>query len=127
MFNFDYIIKEESKNIINSWTSIQIINTWRFWSGKTIVLLNLINHKSDVDKIYLFEKDLYEAKNKLLINKRESAGLKYLNSKSFIEYANDMDDIYENIEEYIPNKKQEILIVFDDMIADMLSDKNLIQ
>ena len=99
----------------------------RFWSGKTIVLLNLINHKSDIDKIYLFEKDLYEAKNKLLINKRESAGLKYLNSKSFIEYANDMDDIYENIEEYIPNKKQETLIVFDYIIADMLSDKNLIQ
>ena len=36
-----------------------------------------------------------------------------------------MDDIYKNIEEYNPNKKCKILIVFDDMIAAMLSNKNL--
>ena len=46
--------------------------------------------------------------------------------KGFIEYVNDMDDIYKNIEEYNPNKKRKIMIVFDDMIADMLSNKNLI-
>ena len=40
-----------------------------------------------------------------------------------IEYANDMDDIYENIEEYNPNKKHKILIAFDDMIADMVSNE----
>ena len=40
--------------------------------------------------------------------------------KAFIEYSNDMDDIYINIEEYNPNKKRKILIVFNDMIADML-------
>ena len=62
----------------------------------------------------------------MLINKRESTGLKYLNDpKAFIEYSNDMDDIYENIEEYNPNKKQKILIAFGDMIADMLSNKKL--
>ena len=62
----------------------------------------------------------------MLINKRERAGLKHLNdSKAFIEYSNDMDDIYKNIEEYNPNKKRKILIVFDDMIADMLSNKKL--
>ena len=38
-----------------------------------------------------------------------------------------MDDIYKNIEEYNPNKKRKILIAFDDTIADMLSNKNLIQ
>ena len=43
--------------------------------------------------------------------------------KAFIEYSNDMDDIYKNIEEYNPSKKRKILIVFDDMIADMLSNK----
>ena len=60
----------------------------------------------------------------MLINKLESTNLKYLNdSKAFIEYYNDMDDIYKNIEEYNPNKKHEILIVFVDMIADMLSNK----
>ena len=65
-------------------------------------------------------------KQKNLINKRESTGLKYLNdSKVFIEYSNDMDDIYKNIEEYNPNKKWKILIVFDDVIADMLSNKKL--
>ena len=52
----------------------------------------------------------------MLISKRESTGLKYLN---------DMDDIYKNIEEYYSNKKPKILIVFDDMIADMLSNKKL--
>ena len=53
----------------------------------------------------------------MLIEKRENTGLKYLNdSKAFIEYSNDMDDIYKNIEEYNPKKKQKILIVFDGMI-----------
>ena len=62
----------------------------------------------------------------MLINKRESTGLKCLNdSKAFIEYSNDMDNIYKNIEEYNPNKKRKILIVFDDMIAHMLSNKNV--
>ena len=52
--------------------------------------------------------------------------IKHLNdSKAFIEYSNDMDDIYKNIEEYNPNKKRKILIVFDDMIADMVSNKKL--
>ena len=62
----------------------------------------------------------------MLINKRESTGLKYLNdTKAFIENSNDMDDIYENIEECNPNKKWKILIVFGNMIVDLLSNKNL--
>ena len=62
------------------------------------------------------------------MNQRESTGLKYLNdSKIFIEYSNGMDDIYENIEEYSPNIKRNILNVFADMIAYMLSKKNLTQ
>ena len=60
----------------------------------------------------------------MLINRRKSTGLKYSkNSKAFIEYSNDMDDTYKNIEECNLNKKQKMLIVFDDMIADMLSNK----
>ena len=75
-------------------------------------MLNLINNESDIDKIYLYAKDPYKAKYKLLINKRESTGLKYFNdSKGFIEYSNDMDDIYKNIEEYSPNKKRIISMV----------------
>ena len=46
-------------------------------------------------------------------------------SKAFIEYSNDMDDIHKNVEGHQPNKKQKILIVFDDMIADMLSNKKV--
>ena len=67
---------------------------------ETNALLNLINHEPDIDKIYLYEKDLSEGKYKFLINKRKSTGSKYLNnSKAFIEYSHNMDDIYENIEE----------------------------
>ena len=95
-------------------------------SGKTNSLLNVIRHKPDINKSYLYAKNPYEVKYQLLINKGESTGFKHFNdSKAFIEYLNDMDDIYKNIEEYNPNKKREILIVFDDMIADMLSNKKL--
>ena len=61
-----------------------------------------------------------------MLKKRESTALKYSNdSKAFTEYSNDMDVIYKNIEEYNPNKKRKILIVFDDMITNMLSNKKL--
>ena len=46
-------------------------------------------------------------------------------SKAFIDYSNDMHDIYKNNEEYDPNKKRKILIIFYEMIADMLSNKKL--
>ena len=70
-----------------------------------------------------FKKSIW---NEILISKRESTSLKHFNdSKAFIEYSNDMDGIYRNIEEYIPNKKRKILSVFDDMIADMLRNKKL--
>ena len=66
--------------------------------------------------------DLYETKYQFLINKREVVCLKHCNdSKAFTEYFNDMY-IYENIEEYNPNKERKMLIVFDDMI-DMHSNK----
>ena len=56
--------------------------------------------------------------------KKESTDLKRFNdSKAFIEYSSDIDDFYNNIEEYNPNKKRKVLIVFDNMIADMLSKK----
>ena len=89
-------------------------------------MLNLINNEPDIGKTYLYAKYLHEAKYQLLINRTESTGLKYLNdSKAFIEYSSDMDDIYKNIERFNPNRKRKILIVFDDMISDMLSNKKL--
>ena len=87
-------------------------------------MLNLINHQPDNEKVYLCAKVPYEAKYQLLINKRESTGLKHLNDfKVFIKYSSDMDDIYKNNDEYNPNKKRKILIAFDDTIADMLNNK----
>ena len=69
---------------------------------------------------------MYEAKYQLLIKERESTGLKYLNdSKAFMKCSNDTEDIYKNIKEYNPNKKRKTLIVFNDMIGDMLSNKKL--
>ena len=86
--------------------------------------LNLINHQPNIDKIFLYAKDLNEAKYQFLIKKLEDVGTNHINgSKAFIEYLNDMDNIYKNTEEYNPNKKRKILIVFDDMIADMLNNK----
>ena len=95
-------------------------------SGKANALLNLINNKLDIHKIYLYAKDPYEPKYQFLINKRESTGLNHFNDpKAFIEYSNDMHDVYKNIDEYNPDKENKILIVFDDMIADMINNKKL--
>ena len=59
-------------------------------------------------------------------NKRGNKRLKHFNNfKAIVEYSNEMDNTYKNVEEYNPNKKSKILIVFDDMIADMLSNKKL--
>ena len=95
-------------------------------SGKTNALLNLINNQPDIDKIYLYAKDWYETKYQFLIDKRESTGLKHCNDpKTFIEYSNDMQDLCKNIDEYNVDKECKILIVFDDMVAGMINNKNL--
>ena len=74
----------------------------------------------------MYAKDPYEAKYQYLINKREGVGINDFNdSKAFIEYSNDMHDVYKNIDEYSPDKENKILIVFDDMIADMIHNKKL--
>ena len=95
-------------------------------SGKTNALLNLISNQADIDKIYLYAKDPYEAKYQYLINEREKVGLDHFkNPRAFMEYSNDMQDVYKNIEDYNPGKRRKILIVFDDMIADMINNKKL--
>ena len=86
----------------------------------------MINNQQDVDKIYLYAKDPYEDKYQYLITKRESVGLKHFNDlQPFIEYSNDMLSVYKDIDDYNLNKENKILIVFDDMIADMISNKKL--
>ena len=88
-------------------------------SVKTNLLLNLIENQPDINKIYLYAKDPYEANYQYQIYKRESVGIDHFNDlKYFIEYSNDMRNVYQNIDEYNLNKENKILIVFDDIIAD---------
>ena len=74
----------------------------------------------------MYAKDLSEPKYEFLIKKRKDAVMKYLNdSNAFIECSNTMDDIYNNIDDNNPNRKRKLLIVFDDMIADIMSNKKV--
>ena len=95
-------------------------------SGKTNALLNLINDQPGIDKIYLYAKDLYGGKYQYLINKCEKVGLDLFNDpKAFLVYSNDMLYVYKNIENYNPDNKRKVLIVFDDTIADMINNNRL--
>ena len=87
-------------------------------------MLNLINEQDDIDKIYLYAKDLSEPKYEYLIKNHKNTGIKHLNDpNAFIECSNTMDDVYENINDYNPIRKRKKLIVFDDMIADIMTNK----
>ena len=118
-------------NIIKNWPYIpdrpyRILIIGGSGSGKTNVLWKIIENQPDIDKIYLYAKDLYEAKYQYLINKRESVLMNNFNDpKAFIEYSNDMHNVYKNINYYNPYKENKILLVFDDMIADMINSKRL--
>ena len=131
MINFDNDIKEEIKEHNPSWPQI-LDHSYRIWiivwsgSGYANSLFNLIGQQLDIDKMYWYAKYSYEVKYQFLINKRESTSSKHFkDSKVFIEFFNNMDNIYENIKEYNPNKKCKMLIAFDNMIADMLRNKKL--
>ena len=96
-------------------------------SGKTNVLLNLMKYqRTDIDKIYLYVKGTFELKYQSLINGREKGEFKkFKNPKTLIGYSQAIDDVYENLEDYDPTKKRRVFIVFDDMIADVESNKKL--
>ena len=131
MINFDDYVNENKTEHNKNWPYIpdhpyRILIIGGSGSGKTNALLNLINNQPDIDEIYLYAQDPYEAKYQFLINKKESTWLKHFNDpKAFIEYSNDMEDVYKNIDEYNIDKEHKILIVFDDMIADMFNNKKL--
>ena len=131
MINFDECTNENKINHNPNWPYIpdhpyRILIVGGSESGKTNTLLNLINNQPDIHKIYLYAKDPYEDKYQILIKKRESVGLKhFIDPKAFIEYSNDMHDVYENINDYNPDKENKISIVFDDMIADMIDNTKL--
>ena len=116
--------------IIKKWAffSRHPYRMWIIWgsgSGKTSVFLNLIKEQDSdniTDKSYLYPKDLSERKYQFFIKRREDVGIKYLNDpKAFMDYSVYMHDVYNNINDYNPNRK--IWIVFDDMITDIMTNK----
>ena len=126
MLNLDNIVSNKNENKDNNWPFRMLI-IGPSGSGKTNTLLHLIqnlNKTTPVDKIYLYAKDLTEPKYEFFINNRKNAGIKHFNdSTAFIEYSNDMDDVFTNIDDYNKKRKRKVLIVFDDMIAGIMSSK----
>ena len=93
---------------------------------KTNSLISLTNEQDDIDKIYLYAKDLSEPQYEYLIKKRKNSVIKHFNDlNALIECSNTLDDVYKNIDDYKPSRKRKILIVFDDMVADVKSNKKL--
>ena len=124
MFNLDYIVNKNNKDSDKNW-SFRVLIIGPSGSGKTNALLHLIqnlNNTNPIDKIYLYAKDLSEPKYEFLINNRRNARIKnYNDPNAFIEYSNTMDDVFENIDDYNTKRKRRILIVFDDMVADIMT------
>ena len=84
MINLDIITNENNKKHNEKWPYIpdhpyRILIIGSSGSRKTNTLLNLINEKKNIDKIYLGAKDLNEPKYKILIKKRKDVGMKHLN------------------------------------------------
>ena len=124
MLNLDNIVSNKNENKNNNWLFRMLIIR-PSGSGTTNTLLHLINDLDPIDKIYLYAKDLHEPKYEYLINKREQAGIKNVDDpKAFIEYSHDMDDVLDDINNYNKNRYNKILIVFNDMTADIEYNKN---
>ena len=108
MINLDSITNEKKIKHNEKWPYIpdhpyRIIIIGGSGSGKTNALINVINEQNNIDKIYLYARDLNEPKYEYLIKKRDDEGIKHLNNpNAFIECSNTIDDIYENINDYNP-------------------------
>ena len=112
--------KKKSSSEHNDWPFKMLI-IGPSGSGKMNTLLHLIGKFHPIDKIYLYAKYTVEEKYQYLMNKREQAGIKDLNDPhTFIEYSNNMNDVLEDINNYNKNRDKKVLIIFDDMIADIM-------
>ena len=131
MINFDEYTNENKTEHNSKWPYIpdhpyRILIVRGSGSGKTNALLNLIKNQTDIDETYLYAKDPYEAKYQYFINKHEKVGLSHYDDReAFMEYSNDMQDVYKTSEDYNPRMNRKVLIVFDDMIADMINNIKL--
>ena len=129
MIDLDDITNENNKEHNEKWPYIpdhpyRILIIGGSGSGKTNALLNLIHKQNDIDKTYLYAKDLSKPKYEILIKKCANAGIKYLNDpNAFIECFNTTDDVHENINDYSPSRKRKILIIFNNMVADIMINK----
>ena len=110
MINSDSITNENNKKQLKILDHpYRIIIIGGSGSGKTNALVNLINEKNDIDKIFLYAGDLSEPKYEYLIKKCENAGIEHLNNpNAFIEYSKMMNDVYENINDSENQKKKKI-------------------
>ena len=122
MLNLDNIVSNKKKiSSENDDWPFRMLIIGPSGSGKTNTLLHLIDKFHTIDKIYLYAKDTDEEKHQYLINKREQVVIKNLNDPhAFIEYSNDMNDVLEDINNYNKKKDKKVLIIFDDMIADIM-------
>ena len=122
MLNLDYIVCNKKKSSSENYDSpFRMLIIGPSGSGKTNTLLHLIDKFHPIDKIYLYVKDTDEDKYQHLVNKREQAGIKNLNAPdAFIEYSNDVNDVLEDIDNYNKKRDKKLLIIFDDMIADIM-------
>ena len=125
MLNLDNIVSNEKKSSSeNDDWPFRMLIIGPSGLGKTNDLLHLIDKFHPIDKIYLYAKDTNEEKYQYLINKREQAGIKILNDPhAFIEYSSDMNDVLEDINNYNKKRDKKVLIIFDDMIADLMRSK----
>ena len=112
MINFDDKVNENKTKHNKKWPYIpdhpyRILIIGGSGSGKTNLLLNLIENQPDIDKIYLHAKDPYEAKYQYLIKICEKVGIDHHNDpRAYIEYSNDIHFVYENINYYNPEEAE---------------------
>ena len=131
MVNLDSITTENNKEHNKKWPYIpdhpyRILIIGGSGSGKTNTLLNIVREQKDIDKIYLYAKGLIEPKYEYLIKNHKKTGIKHLNDPNvFIACPNTINVVYENIDDcnLSRKRKRKKLIVFDDMIADIMANK----
>ena len=130
MINLDSITNENNQEHNEKWPYIpdhpyRILITDGSGSEQINALLNLMKEQDDTDKIYSYAKNLNQPNYEFLIKKHKDVGTNHFDdSNVFIECSNSLDDVYQNIDDYNPSTQRKILIVFDDMIAGIMRNKN---